>query len=93
MNIVDHAYEGRSDGRISLDLIVADDSFTADAWDTALLVLGPERGYKMAREHGLAALFILREGEGYVTQETPAWQQQFPTASSSSAAGRQRRLP
>lgn len=35
----------------------------ADAWATALMVLGVERGARLAREQGLSAVFLLREGE------------------------------
>jgi thiamine biosynthesis lipoprotein len=39
----------------------------ADAWATALMVLGPERGTELARKHALDALFLLRDDEGNVT--------------------------
>ncbi|MNF51926.1 Thiamine biosynthesis lipoprotein ApbE precursor [compost metagenome] len=35
----------------------------ADAWATALMVLGVERGARLAREQGLGAVFLVREGE------------------------------
>lgn len=35
----------------------------ADAWATALMVLGPERGRELAERQGLAATFVLREGD------------------------------
>ena len=35
----------------------------ADAWATALMVLGPERGRALAEREGLAAIFVLREGD------------------------------
>ncbi|MES2259043.1 MAG: FAD:protein FMN transferase [Pseudomonadota bacterium] len=34
----------------------------ADAWSTALTVLGPERGMALAERQGLAARFVLRDG-------------------------------
>jgi thiamine biosynthesis lipoprotein len=34
----------------------------ADAWATALLVLGEKDGVALARERGIDALFVLREG-------------------------------
>jgi FAD:protein FMN transferase len=37
----------------------------ADAWCTALAVLGPEQGLAMAEAEGLAALFLLRQGQGW----------------------------
>ena len=35
----------------------------ADAWATALLVLGVERGSQLAKAQGLSAIFVLREGD------------------------------
>jgi thiamine biosynthesis lipoprotein len=34
----------------------------ADAWATALMVLGPTEGARLAEHHGLSALFLLRDG-------------------------------
>ena len=47
----------------------------ADAWATALMVLGPEEGLTLARREGLAALFIVRApGPGrFVESETPGF--------------------
>jgi thiamine biosynthesis lipoprotein len=44
--------------------VVARTCAEADAWATALMVLGPERGAALARERGLDALFLLREDDG-----------------------------
>lgn len=44
--------------------VLARSCMLADAWATALMVLGPERGAQLARERGLGALFLLREGNG-----------------------------
>lgn len=44
--------------------VVHTECMAADAWATALFVLGPERGPELAREQGLAALFIVREAGG-----------------------------
>jgi thiamine biosynthesis lipoprotein len=37
----------------------------ADAWATALLVLGEKTGIELARERGIGALFVLHEGDGF----------------------------
>ncbi len=42
----------------------------ADAWATALSVLGPEEGYELAEQEGLAALFLVRSGRGFESRET-----------------------
>ena len=43
--------------------VVARTCAEADAWATALMVLGPERGATFARNRGLDALFLLRAGD------------------------------
>jgi len=47
----------------------------ADAWSTALTVLGPDAGPALAREHGLAALFVRRRGDAFEEIATPALQE------------------
>lgn len=60
--------------------VVHEHCLWADAWSTALTVLGLEQGLALAREHQIAALFVQREpaehGEGDVLREvlTPALQ-------------------
>ncbi|WP_114393240.1 FAD:protein FMN transferase [Oleisolibacter albus] len=44
----------------------------ADAWATALTVLGPEAGLALAAEQDLAALFVLRGPAGFSELPTPA---------------------
>jgi thiamine biosynthesis lipoprotein len=51
--------------------VVDQTAMRADAYATALLVLGPEVGLRLAREHGLAALFVVREGDGFRQAGTP----------------------
>ena len=54
--------------------VVASDCTLADAWSTALFVAGPERGLAMARQQGLAAYFVVRQGDGrFGTHATPAF--------------------
>lgn len=50
--------------------VIADDCMGADAWATALLVLGPERAMQVAEEQGLAANLLLPEGDGFRQQES-----------------------
>jgi thiamine biosynthesis lipoprotein len=45
----------------------------ADALATGLIVLGEERGYERAVDLEIAALFLVREGEGFVEKATPAF--------------------
>jgi thiamine biosynthesis lipoprotein len=62
---VDHALASVS--------VLADSCAAADAWATALMVLGPERGYNCANEHGVAALFVTRTDDGFAERMTAAW--------------------
>ena len=48
---------------------------TADAWATALMVLGPGEGMALARRHELAALFITRSPDGSLLEAaTPTFE-------------------
>ena len=42
----------------------------ADAWATALMVLGPDEGHKLAEKHGIAALFLVRQEDQTITEKT-----------------------
>ena len=44
----------------------------ADAWATALTVLGPEEGLAVAEQEGLAVYFISRQGDRYIPVYTAA---------------------
>ena len=44
----------------------------ADAWATALTVLGPDRAMQVAARHGIAAHFVLRERRGFREMCSPA---------------------
>lgn len=52
--------------------VLAPDAARADAWATALLVLGPEAGPRVATREGLAVLFVLDRGARLETRATPA---------------------
>ncbi|MEM1287438.1 MAG: FAD:protein FMN transferase [Pseudomonadota bacterium] len=49
--------------------VLAEDAMLADAWATALLVLGEERGMEISRELDLASFFIVRD----TTSSDPAF--------------------
>jgi thiamine biosynthesis lipoprotein len=54
--------------------VVAANCTQADAWSTALFVLGPTRGPALAQRLGLAAYFVVRRVDGrFVEQATPAF--------------------
>lgn len=50
---------------------------TADAWATALIVMGDEDGYAKAVEQELAVVFLVRDGEAFVEKTTPAFDSLF----------------
>jgi len=52
--------------------VVADTAMDADAWATALLVLGPERGYALAQARGLAAMLVTASGSRFDLHATDA---------------------
>ena len=52
--------------------VVHPDCWAADAISTALNVLGADRGLHFAVEHGIAARFVQRVGDGYVERLSPA---------------------
>jgi len=54
--------------------VVAADCTHADAWSTALFVLGPERGFDTAARLGLAAYFVVRQPDGsFAERQTAAF--------------------
>ena len=56
---------------------------TADAWSTALNVLGADEGLKVAEANGVAALFVIRESDGRFTEKLTS---QFVTVRERSGA-------
>jgi len=44
----------------------------ADAWATALVVLGPVQGYSLAQARGLAVLFVTASGPTFDVRVTDA---------------------
>ena len=70
-----------SSNRLAAVSVVASSCMLADAWATALLVLGEETGIALARERGMEALFVLHEGDGF---------RQVVVASDNAAPGRAR---
>lgn len=54
--------------------VITDSGARADAYATALHVLGPDRGYDLAYRLKLAAFFIVREEEGFSVKYTPEFE-------------------
>lgn len=70
-----HMIDPRTGHPISHDLVsvtvVHPECMIADAWATALAVLGAERAMSVAQEHELAVYFIRRVGDELVHSHTP----------------------
>ncbi len=60
-----------SHGLVSVSVLHAD-CMRADAWSTALTVLGVDEGLALARRHDIAALFVQRVGDRYIERSSPA---------------------
>ena len=55
--------------------VVAADAMRADAWATALTVMGGDDGLAFATRHGIAARFVTRDGNVVAVRTTPAFEQ------------------
>ena len=71
---ISHTIDPRTGRPIDHDLasvsVVAETCMVADAWATALSVLGPVEGPALAEELGLAVLFITRVEDGFEERTT-----------------------
>ena len=70
-----HLIDPRTGRPVSHDLlavsVIAPTAMEADAWATALLVLGPEKGLQLADKENLAALFVERDHSCIQVLTTP----------------------
>jgi len=57
--------------------VIDKSTLRADGLSTALMVLGPEKGLALAERNGIAAFFVVREGQGFVTTSTKAFDELF----------------
>jgi thiamine biosynthesis lipoprotein len=77
-----HEIDPRTGRPVTHDLaavtVLASDAATADAWATALMVLGPEEGMLRAEQNAVAAYFIMHEGDGFRTKGSSAMQALYP---------------
>jgi thiamine biosynthesis lipoprotein len=73
-HLLDPRHGGPVSHNLSLVTVFGATAMHADAWATALYVLGPDKGWSTALERSIAALFILREGDGFSMQMTPEFQ-------------------
>lgn len=61
------------DHKLASVTIIHESAALADAWATALNVLGPEDGFALAEREGLPALFLVRDGAGFAPRATAAF--------------------
>jgi FAD:protein FMN transferase len=54
--------------------VVSNTAMMADGLATALLATGAKRGMDIAEENNIAALFIVHDGDGFVTRSTSAFE-------------------
>ena len=77
-----HTIDPRTGRPVDHDLasvsIIAESGMLADAYATALLVMGPEAGYDWAKENNVAALLLVRDGDGFREKATPAFSEYLP---------------
>ncbi len=59
--------------------VIAENCMFADAVATAIMVMGPERGYNFAVKQKLAVLLILRRDDAFVEKPTPLFRSLFET--------------
>lgn len=81
-NWLSHTMDPRSGGPVRNKLasvtVLAVDCARADAWATALMVLGEMDGPRLARSRGLDAIFLTREDEGLKELSTLGVEAQDP---------------
>ncbi len=53
--------------------VITDTTMESDAWATALIVLGPDRGYALAQARGLAAMLVTASGTKFDVRVTDAF--------------------
>lgn len=58
--------------RLASVSVVHPQCMLADGWATALMVMGADEGFRIAEQQGLAALFLVREGNDFIERSTPA---------------------
>jgi len=65
------------DHHLAAVTVVDPSTLRADGLSTVLMVLGPERGLAYAAERKIAAFFVIREGQKFVSRSTEAFDELF----------------
>lgn len=63
--------------RLASVTVVAETTMAADAWATALFVLGEKDGLAIANQEGLAAYFVYKGNDGFETTESKEFKRSF----------------
>jgi len=63
--------------RLAAATVVDPSALRADGLSTILMVLGDERGLAFAERQGVAAFLVIREGQGFITKSTAAFDRLF----------------
>ncbi|MCO6059348.1 FAD:protein FMN transferase [Pseudomonas sp. MOB-449] len=76
-----HTLDPKTGAPISHNLaavtVVDESALRADGLSTLLMVLGPEAGRAYAERHDIAAFFVTREGQGFVSQGSSRFRELF----------------
>jgi len=59
--------------RLASVTVLSHTTSNADALATALMVLGPDKGFDKAEKGGIKALFIIKESDGFIERPTSAF--------------------
>lgn len=77
-----HTFDARLGAPVRHDLAAVTvfdrSALMADGYSTVLLILGPQAGWDFALRHGIAAVFVTRVADGFVSRSTPAFEQVAP---------------
>lgn len=63
--------------RLAAVTVIVPSAMRADGLSTLLMVLGPERGLAFAEQHAIAAFFVTREENEFVSKSTVAFDELF----------------
>jgi thiamine biosynthesis lipoprotein len=63
--------------RLASVTVITERCVEADAFATALIVLGEDEGYRLAIEQNLATLFLVREADGFIEKTSPRFEELF----------------
>lgn len=77
-----HTFDARLGKPVKHDLAAVTvfdrSALMADGYSTVLLILGPEQGWNYALKHEIAAVFVTRVADGFVSRSTPAFERVAP---------------